>query len=177
MTTKVLQDARILAESIIELYSISAPPVPVEDIIEDYGLKLNFIDLKEESDSIAGLFDPHTQTILVNINDHPKRQRFTIAHELGHALLHADKLKNNPDLGIYYRKSKDSYESPDEHNITEEKEANHFAAHILMPEKLLRKFAPLCNSSPIRLAEIFNVSAQALKFHLLNLNLGHLYDF
>jgi Zn-dependent peptidase ImmA (M78 family) len=171
-----LQEAKDLAGDVLEFYSIKSPPVPIEDIIEGYGLKLDFIDLKEEGNGIAGLLDARTNTILVNIHDNPRRQRFTIAHELCHALLHKEMLKDNPDLGIFYRKSIDTYELTDSSDQVEEKQANHFAAHLLIPEKFLRKFAPLCNYSPILLAEIFNVSVQALKFHMNNLGINASHD-
>lgn len=168
-----LQEARESAARILKNYSLTAPPVPVEDIIEDYDIKLGFIDFREKSDEISGLFDPKKRTIFVNIKDSPQRQRFTIAHEFGHAVLHAEKLKSDPDLGIFYRRFVDTFEVSDKY-IIEEKQANHFAAFLLMPEDLLKTFFTLCGGSLIELARIFNVSTQALKYHLGNLKIRNL---
>jgi Zn-dependent peptidase ImmA (M78 family) len=173
--SKELQEARESAENILKNYSLTAPPVPVESIIEDFDLTLSFIDLKEKSDEISGLFDPKSKTIFVNVKDSPQRQRFTIAHELGHALLHADKLNDDPDLGIFYRKSMEGINLSGKYMI-EEKQANHFAAHLLMPENLLKKFSLLCNGSLFSLAEIFNVSPQALTHHLRNLKMTGIFN-
>lgn len=52
---------------------------------------------------IAGAIIPDKQLILINIADDPRRQMFTIAHELGHWLLHKELLINKPETGILFR--------------------------------------------------------------------------
>ena len=74
-------------------------------------------------------------TIGYNKNEHRVRNRFTIAHELGHYMLHKEKdLFVDKDFKIMFR----TIPSNDVNEI-HEKEANEFAASILMPEDLLRR--------------------------------------
>ena len=67
---------------------------------------------------------------------HPGRRRFTIAHEIGHFVLHQsaviDRVIERSDLTVWTTAS-------------EEAEANCFAAELLMPEFL---FGPLCIGWP-----------------------------
>lgn len=70
--------------------------------------------------------------ILVNYSETPTRVRFTVAHELGHYFL-----KIEPK-GLFYKKKYFAYRDSDNHD-DEEKEANAFAAAVLMPEEKVRK--------------------------------------
>lgn len=76
--------------------------------------------------------------ITINANDPPTRKRFTLAHELGHYMLHRDLIGDGLDDDRLYR----STEAGKYHNMAvgpqEEIEANRFAAKLLMPEKLVR---------------------------------------
>jgi Zn-dependent peptidase ImmA (M78 family) len=100
-----------------------------------------------------------------------KRTRFTIAHEIGHYILHS---KEQPifidkTLKILYRNSASSTGE-----ILKEREANTFAAALLMPKQLVdTEINNLLNKeidNTIKiLAEKFDVSEQALSFRLSNL--------
>lgn len=79
---------------------------------------------------------------------HPNRDRFTIAHELGHLYLHLDYA--NQDKWKERVKNTQSYRNDEEYLIADsfmtragndynEYEANDFAAAILMPEKEFHK--------------------------------------
>lgn len=72
--------------------------------------------------------------ILSNKYDSPSRQKFTIAHELGHCILHQKELEYNRDIVVFYRKAITSESNP------LEQEANCFAANLLVPDSFLRKF-------------------------------------
>lgn len=74
--------------------------------------------------------DLDIRTIYVNILDPEVRQRFTIAHEIGHILLGHE--------GISYR-DPNNEQYNDLVKRMNEVSANGFAAELLMPEKLLRK--------------------------------------
>jgi Zn-dependent peptidase ImmA (M78 family) len=83
--------------------------------------------------SYAGYMDPASNTIAVARNLRPEVRRFTIAHELGHHTLHRD-------MGILFRDHPLSgAEMEDRHRKPEEREADLFAAELLMPEKLVRR--------------------------------------
>jgi Zn-dependent peptidase ImmA (M78 family) len=77
--------------------------------------------------------------ITVNANDPETRQRFTIAHELGHFMLHRNLIGDGVDDDRAYR----STDVGKYHNTLigkmEETEANQFAASLLMPKKLIAR--------------------------------------
>jgi predicted transcriptional regulator len=98
-------------------------------------------------------------TIFIN-TDHPKtRQRFTLAHELGHLQL------GHAGIGIRWRAEGMEY------NSTEEYEANVFAAAVLMPQ------APFCNAmymqqgDLVKVALTFGVSVEAASIRANRLGL------
>jgi Zn-dependent peptidase ImmA (M78 family) len=110
-----------------------------------------------------------------NKSHHPHRQRFTIAHELGHFLLHkGETVHVDEGRGALATNLRDSESSKGEDN--EEKEANLFAAELLMPAKFLKKdlegksFDLLADTTLLDgLAKKYQVSTQALTFRLANL--------
>lgn len=100
--------------------------------------------------------------ILVNKNDVTSRQRFTIAHELGHYFLHRDFLKDEEvhvDIILY----RDDSEK-DEEARKREKEVDYFAGALLMNKTLLEKLRS--ENTITELAEIFNVSVSAMTVRL-----------
>jgi len=116
--------------------------------------------------------------ILLNATHSPVRQRFTIAHELGHLLLHGYTAPH-ADRSFRFRDARSS-----EGSALEEIQANQFAAELLMPRALVLKATrshPL-EHAPERegddaefdtwieaLARRFNVSKQAMTIRLSSL--------
>ena len=105
----------------------------------------------------------------------PVRQRFTIAHEISHYILH---LKKNQKSQLFidrfvFRRDENSSTG----NDREEVEANRFAAALLMPETFVRKVIErfdfdLDDSEAIdSLAKRFNVSTAAMTNRLTTLGL------
>ena len=95
--------------------------------------------------------------ILVNKNDSIERQRFTIAHELGHFFLHQDILRDEElHIDTLYR---------DSNSNDREKEVDYFAGALLMNKMLLEKMYDE-NNSIAELANIFNVSVSAMTVRL-----------
>jgi Zn-dependent peptidase ImmA (M78 family) len=136
-----------------------SPPIDVHQIATDLGLKI--WEFSNMSDSVSGkLYRDHLSpkgwSIGVNANNSSTRKRFTIAHELGHFLLHRDFLGEGVADDEFYRS---------EHlSGAQETEANKFAADLLMPYHLLQNLAP--KMSVENLAKLFKVSEQALKIRL-----------
>ncbi|ELY2017908.1 ImmA/IrrE family metallo-endopeptidase [Flavobacterium psychrophilum] len=139
--------------------------------------KLLKINLKEEilSDDVSGFFvmTDTDNIITYNKNNGKERQRFTIAHEIGHFILHS---KEQPIFidktpSVMYRNNSSSTGED-----FKEREANAFAASLLMPKKLIEQeilnvpndFDKAISS----LAKIFGVSQQAISFRLSNLGYG-----
>ena len=148
------------AKELIQKYTITSAPVDVESICCEEGIRIISMDMHEIEDiakkPIAGAIQKHPQfgyTILVNESDIAVRQRFTIAHELGHFFLHMDK-------------------DAQENKIITSFRMDSFAANLLMPESLVRQeharmVIPVSDS----LADIFRVSKQAMRFRLDELEL------
>jgi Zn-dependent peptidase ImmA (M78 family) len=134
------------------------PPVPVESIAEDLlGL------IVEEGDlDVSGVLQPEERRVFLNANESPQRRRFTLAHEIGHWVCQCLEGEAAP---IYCR-TQDVSASADR---LLEREANVFAAELLMPELLMREFALKRQAS---IAEGFGVSEEAAGWRLYNLGLA-----
>ncbi|MFQ2011796.1 ImmA/IrrE family metallo-endopeptidase [Aeromonas veronii] len=99
-------------------------------------------------------------------SEHPNRQRFTIAHEIGHHLL------GHTQNGRCLRDSPSNYSANLNHSI--EAEANEFAAQLLMPEEAVRILIERRGvTSVTELAKAFNVSEAAMYYRLKNLGLAY----
>jgi Zn-dependent peptidase ImmA (M78 family) len=153
---QLLRDSRIVR-----------PPVPVEAIAEKLGLKVRYAPL--EGDLSGALVREDGQAYIgVNSLHHLNRRRFTIAHELGHYVLHKGiKLHVDTDFRVNWRDNESSKAiNPDEI------EANRFAAELLMPTDFLVKDIDALkdvNQSTIdSLAKRYRVSSQAMKIRLGN---------
>lgn len=147
-------------------------PISVAGIAEYYNIK---VFTEEFDDDVSGILiiEDDQPMIGVNSGHHMHRQRFSVAHELGHYLLHGQLSRTFVDSGyIYFR---DSRSSTGEHQ--HEMEANAFAAALLMPpEALVAELGQgdidvLDEYAVGRLATRFGVSPQALSIRLARL--GH----
>lgn len=133
-------------------------------------------------DMVSGvlLIQGDERHLMVNKAHHPNRQRFTIAHELGHLVLHhnsGDRLFIDTHLRAYQRRGSAAsgvYEEPGSATTpAEEKEANQFASALLMPRELLlsktvdREFWDELDIAT--LAGEFGVSEQAMTIRLRQL--------
>jgi Zn-dependent peptidase ImmA (M78 family) len=95
--------------------------------------------------------------IYVSEKEHPRRQTFTIAHELGHALLHGKLFESHPeDYQVLLRTPIGATKDP------LEQEANAFAGHLLVPASLLAKYQRIADNS--ELARLFNVSEDVIRY-------------
>lgn len=119
------------------------PPVPVERIAEfDLGLHCEVRSLEDHGPTTFGLLIPQEKTIVIDGRCNESQYSFTIAHEIGHWMLHvpdnANKsfVDNRNDLTLsYQRKSAKSLKR--RHQSPLEAEANQFAAALLIPYKVI----------------------------------------
>lgn len=134
LTKPRFQKAKREAEQLLEKYEIANSPVPVERIAKREGARIQFGPLDKE---LSGMFfvKDGVPTIGVNSLHHPNRQRFSLAHELGHMMLHADIIKGiHVDKGnAILQRAALAAEGTDPMEI----EANQFAANLLVPDFLL----------------------------------------
>ena len=99
--------------------------------------------------------------IFVNNNHHTHRRRFTIAHEIGHFVLHGDLIGDG--IAEDYLLRADGFPN------RIETEANKFAASLLMPRHLMIDYQIQGILSIPELAKIFNVSKDAMSIRLLGI--------
>lgn len=168
------------SEQLIEKYALTVP-VHVFELADLMGIKWQttnperlkkIIDKKlykkdviQNVEDIYGYFDHVSRTIYLNDKEQPiTRQRFTMAHEIGHVELHED-LKDLLQT-VFLRQDiftpRDSIEA----------EANYFAGFLLMPDKDIEdrlKFTVLM-TSPTEVvntfAKTFAVSPEAMRIRL-----------
>lgn len=161
----IIEKIEARAESLLAELSIHAVPVPVEDIAAKLGIRIS----RAPSADFSGLLirkDGHA-LIGVNSSEAPVRQRFTIAHEIAHFLLHPRK-----DAFVDFRKEQTAGAA----KPPQEREADMFAAALLMPRKsLLPAFrrlarAGVTDDAEVRLAREYDVSEEAMRYRLINLN-------
>lgn len=145
----------------------SSFPVKVGELAKELGLKVTRAPLPPK---ISGLIQPIQPSadapagfeIRVNKYEIPERQRFTVAHEIAHYLLHRDDIGSGVVDSIMYRS-----------NLTSRKEteANRLAADIVMPARavgreLERLGGQRTEDVVEELATIFRVSVPAMKVRL-----------
>lgn len=149
-------------------YSTDGAPVDVYRIIKKEGISLAFEEMEDDHSGVL-LVENGVAAIAVNSTHHPHRQRFSAAHELGHYVLHS-RGRDRLFVDKAYRRSRMSSSGTD----TDEIEANRFAAALLMPENLIRKYTgdnPITDLDICKLALKFQVSEQAMTLRLVNLGL------
>ncbi len=150
--------AKTEAEKIIVQNGITEPVVPVFELAEKFDYKIKFFSPEGDLNQVAGVTQPESKTIFVNQSDPVYRQSFTIAHELGHIVLGHSPNKYGVLLRNTHKETTD-----------EEKEANAFAAYLLMPDSLLKetmKKYSLTEKNIEILAGIFGVSNEAMRNRL-----------
>ncbi len=165
------------ANSITSGFGLSKTSIDIKKIANLLGVTLLEYDFGEEMSGVLVLKNDKG-TIGYNKDHSDQRQRFTIAHELGHFVLHRKNHNDvfvDKDFIIMYRRRNGDYS---ESELIQEQEANAFAAAILMPEHLIEQELRNNNYYPHlselqlieKLAKTFKVSAPAMTFRLNNLN-------
>ncbi len=139
------------------------PPVDITALANDLGLPVyetedlpvgvsGKIEVDEDGAGSSGF------KIFINAADPYTRQRFTVAHEIAHYLLHRDKIGSGlSDNGMYRSE-----------NVTSQEEfaANNKAAELLMPRSLVLKYLDQGSSTYSGMARMFDVSIPAMKARL-----------
>lgn len=147
-------------------------PVDVHAIANGYGVDVRELPME---DSVSGVLVLRDGQAAIGVNEmhHPNRQRFSIAHELGHYFLHKDSSNLFIDAAPIYFRDDHSSDGTEIREI----QANAFAAELLMPEHILRaqlKNRPLDAFDELALRQLavrFGVSVQALTIRLTKLGL------
>ncbi|HEU5118080.1 MAG TPA: ImmA/IrrE family metallo-endopeptidase [Isosphaeraceae bacterium] len=104
--------------------------------------RVRFTDVPEPDPPLAGFLYANARTgfIFVRRGDSLPRRRFTVAHELGHYCLHLAPALTQSDLpaGELVQSDAEIRESGEANLAAMERQANRFAAELLMPEATCR---------------------------------------
>lgn len=140
------------AIEIITNFLDSRFPVDLMRICKELDIKL--IDDKQLDKDGYLICRNGKKIIFVNSQiSNPHRRNFIIAHELGHFLLHSDRL--------YSCNAISESSTQFVNNVLQEKEANAFASELLVPHCELIKYlpvGPIDFSAVFKIAEVFDVS-------------------
>lgn len=160
----ILEHIEARAEKVLREAGVKGLPVPVEEIATKHQILIR----KAPHADFSGMLIRKDGRALIGVSssEPPVRQRFTVAHELGHFFLHEDK-----DAFVDYRDNKEGVM-----RTPREKQANMFAAALLMPRNMLLKdFKAIAkdgfsDEELTQLAQRYDVSEDAMRFRLINLN-------
>jgi Zn-dependent peptidase ImmA (M78 family) len=149
-------------------------PVPIHEVADGLGLQVEAASL---GNGVSGVLvvENGRGTIGYNSDDPLVRQRFTVAHEIAHFVLHQTEAQLFIDrhFRAVYRRDLGSTSGEDPREV----QANRFAAALLMPEELVLAEVngvdfDLGDEQALKtLAESFQVSAQAMSLRLANLGI------
>ena len=148
------------ADDLLRAAGATREPVSLVDVVSTLNLSL-IRAAREPFQSEAALIplgDSHA--IVLRGTGDERRRRFTIAHEIGHFVLHADRVA--PERGGKVNQA----------GRAQEREADAFAAELLMPEHLVRQAVLEVGADSARLAGRFEVSEQAMSVRLRRLGLA-----
>lgn len=156
-----------LAESVAQQLNFSGGD-DLQMLVERMGGTVQIEDtLLTDPEHTGSLYvdGPSNFRIVVPSHTSPERDRFTVAHELGHYVLHylwaKKKDPSIPDRVVAYRRGSDRIEW----------EANWFAAAFLMPEAAFRAIFKEKLGDNRAVADYFRVSAAAAEVRAKGLGL------
>lgn len=137
------RDAQMSPADVARACGFYRPPVDVHRIAEMLGIEVR--EVTSPGWSGACQCDPASgvATIWVRKEDHRLRKRFTVAHEIGHIVLHPP--------GVAYR-------DIEFEGSREEGQANEYALGLLVPGFMITPLIPFCGGDLSRLAKVFDVS-------------------
>jgi Zn-dependent peptidase ImmA (M78 family) len=160
-----LRAARGAVTRFAELYGAEPDErMPVEDIADSlFGLRVVTVT----GLGASGMLLPARREVLIDAGEGPLRRRFTIAHEVGHFVLHAARA----DAAAVFCRTVEVQERVERTVDPLEREANRFAAELLMPEEAVRASALRDGPDAAALAGRFGVSGLAMGWRLYNLGL------
>ncbi len=154
------ESIRSEAEKLLLAAGVEQAPVPLRDVVSF--LNLSLLEKSREPFSSEAALVPVGDGHVIELRGrgNERRLRFTIAHEIGHFVLHRGRVGN--ERGGMANQA----------TARLEREADQFAAELLMPEHLVRQAALEEGADPHRLADRFEVSVQAMSLRLRRLGLA-----
>ena len=161
------------AKKLLAELHITRQPVPVERVARHLGATVRYSPFDGDISGIIHIKDG-IPIIGVNSLHPPNRQRFTVAHECGHLVLHRELITHEVHVDKKFavlRRDDVSATGKEKREI----QANQFAAELIMPHAFLLQalgndMIDIDDSELImRLAREFKVSTDAMKIRMTNL--------
>jgi Zn-dependent peptidase ImmA (M78 family) len=149
--------AREGARQLIKKYRVQKPPIDLDAMVKSEAPGFEVILDDTFPDHLSGLTNIQAKTIRINANHHPLRQRFSLAHELGHIVLGHEGMLHKR---IHEEGLKEEFE----------REANEFAGELLMPIRLFKDCYEVCKNLDT-MADLFGVSKHAAYVRAIKLRL------
>lgn len=160
-----------LADNLLAHGKVKEPPVPVSKLAALAGATIRSGPLPMD---LSGFLIRRGESVILGVNGlHSRqRQRFTVAHEIGHLLLHPQNDHLDRGMSFYFRDERSSRAE-----VRAEIEANQLAADLLMPKWMIDSHTKTAvdlmdDHALAALASTFDVSVQALTYRLTNLGLA-----
>lgn len=154
--TGLLAPAKARMRELAEMYARGLPGLDTHSLMSGLDARLTFLPMGDRD----GAYDPEHRVVLINSRVRPERQRFTLAHEISHALLLGD-----DDL---LSDLHDAYEGERLEQVIETL-CNVGAAALLMPgtlvDEVLARFGP-SGRALAELARRADVSASSALYAL-----------
>jgi len=137
--------------------------------IFSYVRSLSDVQLRTEPlcDDISGYIEKNTDgkfVIVINSSHSPLRQRFTLAHELGHYSLHKQDLEGQHQDTVLFRDA-------NEDSLGIEYAANDFAAELLIPREAFQAAIKSGKNNPKQLSNLFQVTEKAILYRAYKLGI------
>ena len=166
---RMLTETRV--EELLADTGVKCAPVSVDKVAEHLGIKIELVDLGQDCSAV--LVRKGIRGIVgVNKEHHLNRRRFSIAHEIGHFVLHRGDTYVDKGYRVHFRDLESGSATK-----REEMAANAFAAELLMPAEWVKRafdeqpFDLSDDDGLERLAKEFRVSVQAMAYRLINLEI------
>ena len=158
----VFSVARCSPRELLSMHDQNLPPIDVLEIAQEVGVGVyTTVFTEDDGEDVSGSIEIEGGKPVIYVNrDHAiTRQRFTIAHELGHLFCGhlTDKEGKIIDNAECKRSAVWNHQ---------EREANQFAAELLMPSRLLKVAIAAGIKTNYDLAALFNVSQEAMSYRL-----------
>lgn len=142
---------------------ISTVPFGIEEIINKFGIKIVYD--QDMGEDLSGYIENRSEVWVIGVNKYQSsgRQRFTLAHEFAHFLLHKDRIQNERHVDRIFLR---------DNTYTDiEKAADQFAGELLIPESNLKEEIHKGIKKLAALARVFDVSIAAIRFRARKLGL------
>lgn len=147
------------ATDLLGKHGFTKPPIDPEFIAENMGVNVVYVEFTgEANEMVHGFFDSQDDTIYVNRKDTVSEKMFTVAHELGHKVLHEDYLK---DAAKYIARMKEPHGAM----VPQEREADLFARALIAPKDMVDRYSKF--ASQVEMEQMFLTNHRLIKAPLV----------